>query len=196
MSCSKQFTAKYITRPSPPYPANMCCGMSLLGNDGEMYTSVADKNGVCKWLKISDEGKKKKETKKSVKKPRKNTKDAFYHVTLDVVPAMGNATPIQLARHLKKYVNDIDDIRSLVDYNNMNSVQNVRVSGTTLTFDVPKNISDELTFLTTKKGLQKHIRTASLADGVWEGGSSNFFLMLDRKGNEIAALKPDNVRVE
>lgn len=50
--CTRQTTAKYINRPSPPYPANECCGETFQGNDGQMYESRVDKKGVCKWVKI------------------------------------------------------------------------------------------------------------------------------------------------
>ena len=43
---------KYVTRDSPPYPANEFCGRKKKGNDGLMYLSSPDKNGVCKWIKI------------------------------------------------------------------------------------------------------------------------------------------------
>ena len=51
-SCSRQTQSKYTSRPSPPYPANECCGMEMTGNDGETYVSRADANGVCKWYKL------------------------------------------------------------------------------------------------------------------------------------------------
>lgn len=35
-----------LSRPSSPYPANECCGMKMRGNDGHMYVSVENKNGV------------------------------------------------------------------------------------------------------------------------------------------------------
>ena len=43
---------KYMTRPSPAFPANECCGMVMTGNDGRNYKSVAASNGVCRWVKI------------------------------------------------------------------------------------------------------------------------------------------------
>lgn len=49
--CVKSDLKKYTSRNSPPYPAGSCRGMTLEGKDG-MYTSVPDKNGVYKWLKI------------------------------------------------------------------------------------------------------------------------------------------------
>ena len=50
--CKRQATKKYITRPSPPFPANECCGKRKKGNDGKMWHSVPNKNGVCRWQKV------------------------------------------------------------------------------------------------------------------------------------------------
>ena len=50
--CTAQTTARYASRPSPPYPANECCGQTFEGNDGNYYVSKADKNGTCKWHKV------------------------------------------------------------------------------------------------------------------------------------------------
>jgi hypothetical protein len=49
--CVIQTSAKYnsLTRKSPPYPANKCQGKILLGNDGNMYRSVSNINGVYTW---------------------------------------------------------------------------------------------------------------------------------------------------
>jgi len=47
--CVQQYTAKYTSRPSPPYPANECCNETKLGNDGNMYTSWPNKAGICTW---------------------------------------------------------------------------------------------------------------------------------------------------
>ena len=42
---------KYLTRPSPAYPANQHCGETKKGNDGMMYISKPNKNGICRWVK-------------------------------------------------------------------------------------------------------------------------------------------------
>jgi hypothetical protein len=47
--CTEQTTAKYVSRPSPPYPANECGGLRLIGNDGRIYVSQPNKNGVHTW---------------------------------------------------------------------------------------------------------------------------------------------------
>ncbi len=57
--CVKQTTrSKYLKRDSPPYPANECCDMTLKGNDGLMYKSTPNKNGVCTWKPLHKKGKK------------------------------------------------------------------------------------------------------------------------------------------
>jgi len=50
---TKKNTTKYANRPSPPYPANDYCGKNKRGNDKNMYTSKENKNGVCRWVKIT-----------------------------------------------------------------------------------------------------------------------------------------------
>jgi hypothetical protein len=46
---TKKKDKKYLMRDSPPYPANKHCGETKKGNDGKMYTSIPDKNNICKW---------------------------------------------------------------------------------------------------------------------------------------------------
>jgi len=48
--CVKINTKKYLTRDSPPYPANQCPNEIKKGNDGNYYQSKPDKNGVYKWI--------------------------------------------------------------------------------------------------------------------------------------------------
>lgn len=47
----KLATKKYAKRVSPPFPANDFCGKKKKGNDGKMYISKPNKNGVCRWVK-------------------------------------------------------------------------------------------------------------------------------------------------
>lgn len=61
--CQKKSTKKYTSRSSPPYPANVCCGLRKRGNDCNMYISVAASNGVCRWVKSAG--------KSSVRAPRR-----------------------------------------------------------------------------------------------------------------------------
>ncbi len=51
MHCDEQFTKKYTSRNSPPYPANDCRGRRLRGNDGNFYKTAKNKNGVYRWIK-------------------------------------------------------------------------------------------------------------------------------------------------
>lgn len=50
--CVKQHTKKYVTRNSPPYPANVCRGMYMPGNDKNMYASLPDLKGVYRWVRM------------------------------------------------------------------------------------------------------------------------------------------------
>ena len=47
--CIKQTQKKYLERPSPPYSATDCPGMTIPGNDGKIYVSVANAKGVYAW---------------------------------------------------------------------------------------------------------------------------------------------------
>ena len=54
--CIRQTTKKYVTRKSPPFPANECKNSVKIGNDGQMYRSTPDKNKVYRWkLIVEDE---------------------------------------------------------------------------------------------------------------------------------------------
>jgi len=46
---------KYKTRDSPPYPANEHCNKQMRGNDGKMYVSKPNKNGVCSWKPVASD---------------------------------------------------------------------------------------------------------------------------------------------
>jgi hypothetical protein len=50
--CVKDETKKYKTRPSPPFPANKCKGKTKKGNNGKMFKSKPDSNGVHKWVAV------------------------------------------------------------------------------------------------------------------------------------------------
>ena len=38
--CVMETTKKYLSRPSPPYPANKCFGKTMTGNDGAKYIAA------------------------------------------------------------------------------------------------------------------------------------------------------------
>jgi hypothetical protein len=39
-------TKKYLSRPSPPYPANNCCRKTMTGNDGAKYIANTNVSGM------------------------------------------------------------------------------------------------------------------------------------------------------
>jgi hypothetical protein len=45
--------AKKGPRPSPTVSATKNCGKKMRGNDGNMYVSKPNKNGVCRWVKVT-----------------------------------------------------------------------------------------------------------------------------------------------
>lgn len=51
--CDTQSQKKYTERPSPPYPANECCGEEKIGNDGKLYRSEKNARGICTWKQKS-----------------------------------------------------------------------------------------------------------------------------------------------
>jgi len=50
--CKKSYLKKYISRPGPPYPAQNCKYSIRSGNDGNIYRSIPNKNGVFSWKKV------------------------------------------------------------------------------------------------------------------------------------------------
>ncbi len=44
---------RYEFRNSPPYHANDCKTMKKKGNDGKLYLSQPDKNGIYKWVPVN-----------------------------------------------------------------------------------------------------------------------------------------------
>lgn len=53
--CSRQTLKKYTSRPGPPYPANdpHCRGTTKTGNNGQLYVSKPDKNGLYTWKLVA-----------------------------------------------------------------------------------------------------------------------------------------------
>lgn len=194
MSCTRQYTKRYTARKSPPFPANLCCGMTIVGNDGAMYQSVANKNGVCRWKSM---------TRKPARKSR-TKKDNLYHVTVKMKARsdLVHLSERALAEHLRNHFN-MDDIYLLVDYNHPEYLLNARLDGIYLHFDVPKTVLRHFGWMKSKAALRRHILTPSLADTAWESGGSNFFLLLNDEGKygrnlqeEIALISPAEVTIE
>ena len=48
---TKKYNNRSTSRPSPPSSANKNCGKTMKGNDGNMYISKQNKNGICRWQK-------------------------------------------------------------------------------------------------------------------------------------------------
>ena len=48
--CVRQYTKKYMERPSPPYPASECIGTIKVGNDGNLYISKQYASGEGRWI--------------------------------------------------------------------------------------------------------------------------------------------------
>jgi len=72
--CVKDNTKKYKTRPSPPFPANKCKGKTKKGNNGKMFKSKPDVNGVHKWVAVVSASASATKTKKTKAKKTKKTK--------------------------------------------------------------------------------------------------------------------------
>ena len=74
----KQTTAKYLNRPSPPYPAADCTyGHEETGNDGNTWYIMKNKNGVGRWVTEATfwgYNKRNQSRRKSVKSRRKSVK--------------------------------------------------------------------------------------------------------------------------
>lgn len=47
-----RFEKKYSSRKSPPYSANTHCYSTMRGNDGDLWYSKPNKNGICRWIKV------------------------------------------------------------------------------------------------------------------------------------------------
>ena len=53
--CTKLSDKKYRSRPGPAYPANLCRGQKMPGNDGKIYVSARASNkgkAYYRWKKI------------------------------------------------------------------------------------------------------------------------------------------------
>jgi hypothetical protein len=72
--CVKDNTKKYKTRLSPPFPANKCKGKTKKGNNGKMFKSKPDVNGVHKWVAVVPASKTTTKKTKAKKTTTKKTK--------------------------------------------------------------------------------------------------------------------------
>jgi len=55
MTCPEYKLKKYLDRPSPPRAANEigCRDQVYMGNDGNLWRSVSNVNGVYRWVKMA-----------------------------------------------------------------------------------------------------------------------------------------------
>ena len=72
--CVRQNTKKYLSRGSPAFPANQCCGMEKRGNDGEMYISRENSKGICSWKKVNGSRVSQRKSKRSNRASRGHSK--------------------------------------------------------------------------------------------------------------------------
>lgn len=205
--CVRQTTKKYLTRPSPPFPANLCCGISLMGNDGHVYQSVASSTGVCRWVKLTETTKSKGKSKatKSVKRKGKSKSGDSYRVQVVLQASLSSedypkVTKAKLSEHLRKYFKPVD-VTELLEYGRTDLMRNLRLDGVTLSFEVPKNEVRRRLDLNSADDVKRWIVNHSLADGAWESGTSNFFVMKDdhsgdRFPPEIATISPIREKVK
>jgi hypothetical protein len=108
--CERQETKKYTSRKSPPYPANECKGTEKEGNDGKMYISVGNKNGVHRWvLKES----KSKSPKKSSIKITKCMKD---YIDLDEDPGTWKTASDEVLEIARDFCKDESDAKHIAKY--------------------------------------------------------------------------------
>ena len=52
--CVARFTKKYRTRPSPAFSAMDCKRVKMVGNDGRIYVSRSDVNGIYRWKPVTE----------------------------------------------------------------------------------------------------------------------------------------------
>ena len=52
MTCVRSSRKKYISRPSPSFPAQSCAGTTKRGNDGAMWISKPTSTGVYRWVPL------------------------------------------------------------------------------------------------------------------------------------------------
>lgn len=76
MSCRKETTKKYVTRPGPPFKANSvgCKGTTQRGNDGARWKSTPDKLKRYTWRRVS--GQKKTRSRSISRSPSVNRRQS------------------------------------------------------------------------------------------------------------------------
>ena len=73
--CSRQTSAKYVARDSPPFPANACCGQTRVGNNGEVWASTrTGAQTACTWKKASPKRSPRASPRRSPRAPTRSRK--------------------------------------------------------------------------------------------------------------------------
>jgi hypothetical protein len=183
--------------------------ISLLNFGKRRQTKKSPRKSAGKKAPRKSAGKKAPRKSAGKKAPRKNagkiepSKSETYKVKIEfgASPSQDEieVTNEMLSNHLKKYYSPTD-ISELFEYGRKDLLTNMKLSGVTLTLEVPKDKVKEYIDVNSASDLKRHIETTSLADGSWGGGTSNFFLMKDDNSSEkyppeLATISPRKVTV-
>lgn len=80
--CSRQTSAKYTARDSPPFPANQCCGQMRIGNNGEIWVSTrSGAQNACTWKNGARKSPKKSPKRSPARKSKKSPKRVMSMAT-------------------------------------------------------------------------------------------------------------------
>ena len=170
--CDVSTNKKYLTRPSPPRPANDvgCKGKTFIGNDGNLWKSSVTAKGIYRWVKVGATAKKsvERKTKKSVERKETNS---VYKISFPLKYIHEKATkPTKSALeafYKKESYKEVRDILTQYSYPQTiaDMVTNVRMTSTgVISFNLPKSISRS----EVDAFVNKNIRHAPLADASWE----------------------------
>ena len=123
MDCKKvrSSVSKYRVREGPPYPANKCKTMKKRGNDGLMYKSIGNKNGVYRWVKQL--GSRRRHTRRPSAKTRKLKNKP---ITLEDLKKMADKYYVTRSGTKKEIAQRILGIRARgitkTDFNKLNQI--------------------------------------------------------------------------
>ena len=76
--CSKQTTANFKRRKSPPYKSFDCKNRKMKGNDGTMWKSIKRKDGVYTWRRVKNQSKESSSCRKQSSSKYKRRKSPPY----------------------------------------------------------------------------------------------------------------------
>jgi len=68
--CERKWTKKYIQRDSPPYPGNECRGLTMLGNDGQLWISEPNSANIWSWKPVDHRLTSRKPKSRKSRKPK------------------------------------------------------------------------------------------------------------------------------